>query len=67
MKLKVFDYLGDGSEMLEDSSFEKLSKTEEKVASMHKGFWSLMDTLKEQVYLEHLCKADRALWMVRKR
>lgn len=64
MNKEVFDYLGDGSEMLEDGPFEQLSRAGEMAAFMHKGFWTPMDTLKEQIYLEHLCMTDCAPWMV---
>ena len=64
MNKAVFDYLGDGSEMLENGPFEKLSQAGEMAAYMHNGFWSPMDTLKEQMYLDNLCRTDSAPWMV---
>lgn len=64
MNKAVFDYLGDGSEMLEDGPFEKLSGAGEMAAYRHNGFWSPMDTLKEQMYLDHMCRTDSAPWMV---
>ncbi len=64
MNKAVFDYLGDGSEMLENGPFEKLSTAGEMAAYTHKGFWSPMDTLKEQMYLDNLCRTDSAPWMV---
>ena len=64
MNKKVFDYLGDGSEMLENGPFEKLSQAGEMAAYTHNGFWSPMDTLKEQMYLDNLCTMDHAPWMV---
>ena len=64
MNKAVFAYLGDGSEMLEDGPFEKLSKAGEMAAYIHDGFWSPMDTLKEQMYLDNLCQIDEAPWQV---
>ncbi len=64
MNKEVFDYLGDGSEMLENGPFEKLSRAGEMAAYTHNGFWSPMDTLKEQMYLDNLCRTDNAPWMV---
>lgn len=64
MNQKVFEYLGDGSEMLEDGPFEKLSHMGEMAAYTHKGFWSPMDTLKEQMYLDNMCRAGNAPWML---
>ena len=66
MNQGVFDYLGDGSEMLENGPFEKLSGAGEMAAYTHKGFWSPMDTLKEQTYLDNLCRTNHAPWMVSK-
>lgn len=64
MNKSVFDYLGDGSEMLENGPFENLTKSGEMAAYTHNGFWSPMDTLKEQMYLDDLCKTGHAPWMV---
>lgn len=64
MNKGIFDYLGDGSEMLEDGPFESLSGSGEMAAYTHKGFWSPMDTLKEQMYLDNLCQTGEAPWMV---
>lgn len=64
MNKDVFQYLGDGSEMLEDGPFELLSNQGEMAAYTHSGFWSPMDTLKEQLYLDHMCRNGSAPWMV---
>ncbi len=64
MNKEVFDYLGNGSEMLEDGPFEALSGAGEMAAFTHNGFWSPMDTLKEQMYLDNMCRANSAPWMV---
>ncbi len=64
MNRNIFAYLGDGSEMLENGPFEKLSESGEMAAYIHKGFWSPMDTLKEQMYLDNMCRTENAPWMV---
>lgn len=64
MNSSIFHYLGDGSKMLEDEPFERLSKEGQMAAYIHTGFWSPMDTLKEQMYLDHLCETKSAPWMV---
>lgn len=64
MSRKVFDYLGDGSEMLEQTPFEKLAKAGEMTAYKHEGFWSPMDTLRDREYLEELWKSGNAPWKV---
>ena len=64
MNKEIFNYLGDGNEMLEDGPFELLSEAGQMAAYNHNGFWSPMDTLKEQMYLDNMCRANRAPWMV---
>jgi len=64
MNHEIFDYLGNGEEMLEDGPFEALAANGEMAAYLHKGFWSPMDTLKEQMYLDMLAKGGEAPWML---
>lgn len=61
---KIFDYLGDGSEMLEASPFERLAADGEMMAYMHPGFWSPMDTIKDKAYLEALWESGNAPWKI---
>lgn len=61
---RVFDYLGDGSEMLEASPFERLAEDGEMMAYRHRGFWSPMDTIKDRAYLEHLWQEGNAPWKI---
>ncbi len=58
----VFDYLGDGSEMLEASPFENLAKDGQMAAYRHPGFWSPMDTVHDRDYLEKLWSDGAAPW-----
>ncbi len=64
MNRKVFDYLGDGSEMLEQSPFENLAKDGQMAAYKHSGFWSPMDTVRDRAYLESLWADGIAPWKV---
>ncbi len=64
MEPAVFQYLGDGSEMLEDSPFEKLVTDNQMNAYKHKGFWSPMDTVHDKAYLEQLWGQGKAPWRV---
>lgn len=61
---KVFDYLGDGSEMLEQTPFESLAQDGEMAAYKHEGFWSPMDTMRDKNYLESLWASGEAPWKV---
>lgn len=61
---RVFDYLGDGSEMLEGGPFEKIAGDGEMAAYKHDGFWSPMDMLRDKKYLEELWESGQAPWKV---
>lgn len=61
---KMFDYLGDGSEMLEAGPFEAAAGAGDMAAYCHKGFWSPMDTMRDRQYLEGLWETGRAPWKV---
>lgn len=62
----IFDFLGDGSEMLERGPFENLVNAGEMVGYMHEGFWSPMDNMKDKKYLEELWMTGVAPWMKEK-
>lgn len=61
---KIFDYLGDGSEMLEAGPLEAIVQAGQMASYRHEGFWSPMDTLRDREYLEELWKTGRAPWKV---
>lgn len=61
---RIFDYLGDGSRMLEEGPFESLAQQGEMAAYKHEGFWSPMDTLRDKSYLEELWNSGKAPWKV---
>lgn len=63
MQPEIFEFLGDGSEMLETSPFERLAQAGEMDAYRHDGFWSPMDTLRDKAYLEELWESGKAPWM----
>ena len=64
MNRGVFDYLGDGSSMLEDVPFESLTADEQMVAYRHDGFWSPMDNIHDRGYLQELWDSKEAPWKV---
>lgn len=61
---EVFDYLGDGSMMLEAGPYEKLAEAGEMMAYRHSGFWSPMDTMRDKIVLENLWNSEKAPWKV---
>lgn len=61
---RVFDYLGDGSEMLEAGPFERLAAEGQMAAYKHDGFWAPMDTVHDKEYLETLWKQQMAPWKI---
>lgn len=62
MNKGVFDYLDDGSEMLEAGPFEKMAGENRMAAYRHTGFWSPMDTVHDRAYLEGLWSQGSAPW-----
>lgn len=64
MEPEIFDFLGDGSEMLEDAPFECLAEKGLMDAYRHEGFWSPMDTMRDKEYLEELWKEEKAPWKI---
>lgn len=62
MEPKVFDFLGDGSEMLEAGPFERLVQAGQLDGYRHGGFWSPMDNICERDYLEELWESGNAPW-----
>lgn len=62
MEPGVFDYLGDGSSMLEDQPFASLVSDNQLMAYRHDGFWAPMDNIKDRDYLEALWKTGSAPW-----
>lgn len=64
MEPEVFDYLGDGSEMLESGPFEKLAQAGQMSAYKHDGFWMPMDNIHDKEYLQGLWSAGRAPWKI---
>lgn len=61
---EIFDYLGDGCEMLEGTPFEKLAADRQMAAYPHSGFWSPMDTVHDRDYLESLWRSGQAPWAI---
>jgi len=62
MEPEVFEYLGDGKDMLEGEPFERLAGDGQMDTYFHNGFWSPMDTMHDRQYLEALWKNGKAPW-----
>lgn len=61
---EIFDYLGDGSEMLEATPFESLARDNQMAAYRHPGFWSPMDNIHDRDYLQKLWDDGKAPWKI---
>ena len=59
---KVLNFIKDDQTMLEKEPLEKLTKTGQLMAFEHKGFWKCMDTMRDKILLNKLCKEGKALW-----
>ena len=64
MEPGIYEYLGDGSMMLEAAPFESLAADGQMAAYRHDGFWSPMDTVHDREYLEQLWNTGNAPWKV---
>lgn len=60
----IFDYLGEGKEMLEEAPFERMATEQQMAAYRHQGFWSPMDTVHDRAYLEALWSSGQAAWKI---
>lgn len=61
---EIFNYLGDGSQMLEMEPYERVAADGQMVAYKHDGFWSPMDTMRDKNYLEGQWQSGNAPWKV---
>lgn len=64
MEPEIFEYLEDGSEMLEGKPFEQLAARGQMSAYRHMGFWSPMDNMRDKAYLEELWESGKAPWRI---
>ena len=59
----VFDLINDDSTILEREPLEKLSKQSNLMAFKHSGFWQSMDTKRDRIVLEEICKNKNIPWL----
>ena len=60
---EVFDYLEDGSTVLERKPFETLAASGELFAYRHRGFWQCMDTKREKDLLDKMIEDGNTPWL----
>ena len=60
---KIFKYLKNDNTILEKEPLEKIAKIKQLTAFKHNSFWHPMDTLREKLLLEKLCKNKIPLWL----
>jgi glucose-1-phosphate cytidylyltransferase len=60
---EIFDYIGEGEELVEEP-FQRLIAQEQLLAHRYEGFWTSMDTFKDQQTLESLYQGGRPPWAV---
>lgn len=60
---RIFDYLGNGNDMLERGPFDRLVADQQIAAYKHHGFWSPMDNIHDREYLEKIWSND-APWKI---
>ncbi len=59
---RIFEYLGDGTKMLEEDPYEKLSAEGQMKAFRHDGFWSPMDTMRDKAFLDGHWNSGKPPW-----
>ncbi|HEY5890678.1 MAG TPA: sugar phosphate nucleotidyltransferase [Acidimicrobiia bacterium] len=60
---EIFDYIEQGEDLVA-GAFQRLIKLKKLYAHRFDGFWSPMDTFKEQTYLDDLYKQVNAPWVL---
>lgn len=60
---EVLDYIDGDLTVLEREPLERLAAEGQLMAYRHEGFWQMMDTLQEKLFLENLWNNRNAPWM----
>lgn len=60
---KIFNFLKSDETILEKEPLDKISKINQLSAYKHNSFWHPMDTLREKILLEKLCKNKTPIWL----
>ena len=59
---KIFDFIKNDQTMLEREPLEKLTRIGELAAYKHYGFWRCMDTMRDKILLDKMCKENKTPW-----
>lgn len=59
---RVFEFI-EGDEPFEAGPLDRLARAGELFAFRHEGFWDCMDTFKDRVVLDDLCRAGEPPWL----
>jgi glucose-1-phosphate cytidylyltransferase len=59
---KVINFIKNDMTTWERAPMEKLSKNKQLIAYKHKGFWQSMDTYRDKLLLEKICKEKNIPW-----
>jgi len=62
---EVLDYIGEGDDVVfEQEPLANLARDGQIYTYKHNGFWMPMDTLRDKIHLNNMCKNNHAAWMI---
>jgi len=64
LRPEIFDYLGDGEDLVEDAIMRRLVPQRRVIAYPYKGYWCPADTVKERAQLEEMYHRGDCPWMI---
>jgi glucose-1-phosphate cytidylyltransferase len=64
LRPEIFDYLGEGEDLVEDAIMRRLVPLHRVIAYPYKGYWSPADTVKERAQLEERYHQGSCPWMI---
>jgi glucose-1-phosphate cytidylyltransferase len=64
LRPEIFDYLGEGEDLVEDAIMRRLVPHGRVVAYPYKGYWSPADTVKERAQLDEMYHRGDCPWMI---
>ena len=64
LRPEIFDYLGEGEDLVEDAIMRRLVPRRKVLAYPYKGYWSPADTVKERAQLDEMYHRGTCPWMI---